>query len=86
MSQVLVKWIAWIGLWLLIAANARADVVGVASVPPAAARMPEPFWGIVTMTLVLCLWGIVAQAIARLRSQRMMAQARIQRKRPPFPL
>ena len=86
MSQVWVKWVAWIGLWLLIAANARADVIGAASLPPAAAKVPEPFLGIITMLLVLCLWGIVGQAITRLRSKRMMAEARIQRKRPPFPL
>ncbi len=77
------RWLAWLGLWLLIAANARADAIGTVALPVAKGRLPEPLLGIYTMVLVLCLLVIVIQARGRMRARRVMAES--QRKRPPFP-
>jgi hypothetical protein len=68
------KWIAWLGLWLLIAANARANVIS-ANNSPAATELPPPLWGVVAMILVLGLWAVVAHARARIRTRR--AEVRI---------
>jgi len=86
------RWVAWFGLWLLIAANARAADVSAAPVASAAGNLSAPIIGAISMALVIGLWIVIAHALARGRAQRRFdtSLARVwiprpERKRPPHP-
>ena len=80
MRNSVYRWIAWLGLWLLIAANARADA-GVDHPALFNSNLSAPLWGIFAMVLVLGLWIVFTRVSAR----RASAKVVVSRRRPPHP-
>ena len=74
-------WLAWLGLWLLIAASARADS-GIELPASTTSNVQAPLWGILAMALVTGLWIIFTRISNRRASARI---AIAPRRRPPHP-
>jgi hypothetical protein len=92
MNHTAYRWLAWLGLWLLIAANARATEVSQLPVASGVREIPAPLWGAVAMALVIGVWIVIAHSIAKSRAQRRVSMSlarvwvpRVERKRPPHP-
>ena len=80
MHKSVYRWLAWLGLWLLIAANARADS-SLDLHTSSTSNLQAPLWGILAMVLFLGLWIV----FTRISHRRTSAKIAVPLRRPPHP-